>query len=135
GHQWRDLLEGGSNDPSTAKIRSEKVSIRVDNTVFDQSAGYLTIKDSSISAAKLMPLQVQLSSTADSVFEVDSRDATSKWFEVKGLSVKVTASGRPIMIVLAAAAPGAQDATKVLAAYVLINPNHQTTILNQWDLA
>jgi hypothetical protein len=150
GHDWSDLLEGGASDPSSAKIRGDKVNLSFDSATFDNSSGGLKIKagaittgsladgavtadkivDGTIPPNKLSKRKIQSSATHSSWSAEFSRDSASSWVSVSGLDVKTLTSGRPMMIFLGAASPDNNE-----TAHLWIDSGSPYPSMNVWDIA
>ena len=48
GHDWSDLLVGGSNDPSTAKVRADRIDLQFDLAQLRNDSGKIGIRPKSI---------------------------------------------------------------------------------------
>ena len=160
GHDWSDLLEGGATDPSSAKIRGDKISLSFDTGTFDNSPNGLRIKagaittsflasssvvtdsiangaitadkihDGTISSDKLRRRKIFSSATRSSWSAEFSRESASSWVSVSALDVVTSTSGRPMMIFLGAASPD-NDAT----AHLWIDSGPPYPSMNAWDIA
>ncbi len=125
GHDWSDLLVGGSNDPSNAKIRVDKVDLEsvLDPGTFRIEGAKIKLKTSSIgnevlsngavTSDKIAAKAITQDKVADHVIGADQRseltiastgipqrlfggDEARSWKEVA--SLKIITSGRPLLV-------------------------------------
>jgi hypothetical protein len=160
GHDWSDLLVGGATDPSSAKIRGDKVGLSFDSATFDNSSNGLRIKAGAITTDLLAASSVVKESIADGAITADkiadgtipayklsqrkiftttthsswsaefSKDSANSWVAVSALNVLAFTSGRPMIIFLGAASPDNDE-----AAHLWIDSGPPYPSLNAWDIA
>ncbi|MCA9437593.1 MAG: hypothetical protein KC978_17550 [Candidatus Omnitrophica bacterium] len=113
GHDWSDILVGGSNDPTSALIRGDRVNIppvNVDNQSIENPGGLLQVKDGGITQEKLAEdiqafsnLNYQVSPQVDSFRSVQGgqwEDILDEDVAGNVLSVTIATTGRPVYLSL-----------------------------------